>query len=190
MDNSLMELWGNFFLAAAKGQKQAGELSKLAGGGPWGMPDPSAVMGGLPGMDAFEKAAGEYLALFARVNGEIQKTITDYLALADLVPRKDYLALREEFEAYRKKAEEKGTGSMGSLLGEEMSLQKQGLQNFEELLKDQTRQFQDLMANFARFAGPSQTRPSSPAEGEKKTGSKKEPQTGGKKSARTAGPKR
>jgi len=190
MDNNLMELWGNFFLTAAKGQKQAGELSKMAGGGPWGMPDPSAVMGGFPGTDAFEKAAGEYLALFARVNEEIQKTITDYLALTDLVPRKDYLALREEFEAYRKSVEEKGTGSMGSLLGEEMSLQKQGLRNFEKLVKDQARQFQDLMANFTQFANPSQTGPSPSSKGEKKTGSRKGPQTRGKRAARTAGPKR
>ncbi len=190
MDNSLMELWGNFFLAAAKGQKQAGEFSKMAGGGPWGMPGPGAAMGGISGTDAFENAAREYLALFARVNGEIQKTITDYLALADLVPRKDYLALREEFEAYRKSVEEKGSGSIGSLLGEEMSLQKQGLRNFEELVRDQARQFQDLMENFAQFAGPSQTEPSSSSKGGKKTGSKKGPQTRGKRSARTSGPKR
>lgn len=185
MDNNLMELWGNFFLTAAKGQKQAGELSKMARDGLWGMPDPGAAMSGFSGMEAFEKATREYFALFARVNEEIQKAVKDYLALTDLVPRSDYLALREEFEAYRKSVEEKG--SIGSLLGEEMSLQKQGLRNFEELVRNQTRQFQDLMADFTQFMSPSQTRPSS-AQGENKPRSKKGPQKKGKGSARAAGP--
>ncbi|HNY65945.1 MAG TPA: hypothetical protein PKM41_10945 [Deltaproteobacteria bacterium] len=157
MDKNLMELWGNYFLTAAKGQKQMEDFSKLAQGGFWEMPDMSGMMGVFSGMDALARASNEYLKIFIRANEEMQKSIKDFLALMDLVPRKDYEDLLEEYETYKKSVEEREKGTVGKVLAEELSLQTQGLKSFEELMRNQTRQFQDLMSNFTRLMGQPQT---------------------------------
>ena len=53
--------------------------------------------------------------------------------------------------------EEREKGTVGKVLAEELSLQTQGLKSFEELMRNQTRQFQDLMSNFTRLMGQPQT---------------------------------
>jgi hypothetical protein len=187
MDKNLLEFWGNFFLTAAKGQKQVEEISKMTKSGMWGMPDMSDMMSASPGMDVFAKASNEYFKLFTRTNEEVQRSIKDFLALMDLVPRKDYLDLREEFEAYKKSVEEKNKGNMGKMLGEEMSLQAQGLRSFEELMRNQTKQFQDLMTNFTKLVNQSQT---PPAEEKHEPEIKKGPQIRRKISPGTTGHKK
>jgi hypothetical protein len=164
MDNNLLEFWGNFFLTAAKGQKQLEEISKMTKVGMWGMPGMSDMMTVFPGMDVFTMASDEYLKVFSRTNDEIQKSIKEFLALMDLVPRKEYLALLEEHEAYKKSVEEKSKGDMGKMLGEEMSLQAQGMRSFEELMRNQTKQFQDLMSNFTKLISESQVSQTPPPE--------------------------
>lgn len=166
MDKNLLEFWGNAFLTAAKGRKQLEEISKMTKNGLWGMPDMTDMMSIFPGMDAFAKASNEYLKIFTKTNEEVQRSIKDFLALMDLVPRKDYLDLLEEFEAYKKSVEEKGKGNMGKMLADEMSLQTQGLRSFEELMRNQTKQFQDLMSNFTKIVSQPQPTPT-PPEGER-----------------------
>jgi hypothetical protein len=174
MDKDFMELWGNFFLTAAKGQKQFEDFSKMAKQGFMGLPDMSGMMSAFSGMEAFARASNEYLKIFTRTNEEIQKAVKEVLALMDLVPRKDYQALLEEYEAYKKSAEEREKGNMGKTLAEEMSLQTQGLRSFEELMRNQTQQFQNLMSNFTKLISQSQT--PVPAEEKKAPETKKAPQ--------------
>jgi hypothetical protein len=176
MDKNLLEFWGNVFLTAAKGQKQLEEISKMTKNGLWGLPDMSDMMGLFQGMDVFTKASNEYLKIFTKTNEELQKSIKEMLALMDLVPRKDYLDLQEEYDAYKKSVEEKSKNNMGKMLGEEMSLQTQGLRSFEELMRNQTKQFQDLMSNFTTLVSHSQPRPTPPAEEPPAPEAKKGPQ--------------
>jgi hypothetical protein len=171
MDNNLLEFWGNAFLTAAKGQKQAEEFSKMAKNGIWGMPDKSTMVSSFPGMEAFAKVSEEYFKIFTKTNEEIQKSVREFLALMDLVPRKDYLELVDEFENYKKSTEKKSNA--GEILGEEMSLQTQGLRNFEELMRDQTKQFQDLMTNFTKLISQTQTSSAPQAEEPRKPGMQK-----------------
>jgi hypothetical protein len=176
MDNNLLEFWGNVLLTAARGQKQLEEISNMTKNGWWGMPDMSSMMGMFQGMDVFAKASSEYLKIFSKTNDEMQKSIKEFLALMDLVPRKDYLELQEEYEAYKKSVEEKSKSNMGKMLGEEMSLQSQGLRSFEELMRNQTKQFQDLVSNFTTLVSQSQTSSTHTAEEPGEPEAKKAPQ--------------
>jgi hypothetical protein len=190
MDNNLLEFWGNIFLTTAKGQKQVEEFTKMTKSGLWGMPDMSNIMGVYPGMDALSKASNEYLKIFNKTNEEMQKSVREFLALMDLVPRKDYLELLEEYEAYKKSIEEKNKSNMGKVLDEEMSLQTQGMKSFEELMRNQTKQFQDLMTNFTKLVSQSQTPPSPSAVEKREMETKKGPQAKKKTSPGVAGPKK
>lgn len=162
MDRNFLEFWGNMLLTTARGQKQMEDFSKVMKGGFCGFQDMNEMFGSFSGFNALTRSSIEYLKVFTRATEEFQKSFKEFLTLMDLVPRKDYLSLQEEYEALKKRTEEKKENKMDKILGEELSLQTQGLRSFEELMRNQTKQFQDLMSNFTEML--SQTKPVPPAE--------------------------
>ncbi len=115
--------------------------------------------------------------------------------MMDLVPKKDYDSLLEEFEGLKKRTEEKSSKKVDKLLNEELSLQTQSLRSFEELMRNQTRQFQDLMTNFTKFISQTKTRPSkegSSGQEEKKSAParKRPPASSSKSPSGATGPKK
>jgi hypothetical protein len=154
MDNNIFELWGNIFLTAARGQKQMENAGKWMKGGFYDMPD------SLTGINAIISSSTEYLKIFNMASESFLKSTKEYLSLMELVPKKDYDSLFEEFEDLKKRTEEKSSGKVDKFLNEELSLQTQNLRSFEELMRKQTEQFQDLITNFTKFINQKQTTPS------------------------------
>jgi hypothetical protein len=171
MDNNFLETWGNMFMTAAKGQKQIDDFSKMMKEGIDAFQGKNALLCALPGLDALSQITSEYLKIFTEFSGEIQNSLKDYLALLDLVPKKEYQELLKENEALKKSIEEKKRSKVGKMLDEELSLQTEGLKSFEKLIKNQTEQFADLMTGFTTFF--SQPQDSTATESPKKRETKK-----------------
>ncbi len=174
MDNNFLELWGNMFLTAARGQKQMDDVTKWMKRGFCTIPDMGDMISSLTGINAIISSSTEYLRVVNTASENFLKSFKEYLSMMDLVPKKDYDSLLEEFEDLKKQSDEKNARKVDKLLNDELSLQTQGLKSFEELMRNQTRQFQELMTNFTKFISQSQTPPPQESLAEKEE--KKSPQ--------------
>ncbi|MDT8274395.1 MAG: hypothetical protein RRA35_14475, partial [Desulfomonilia bacterium] len=84
MDKEFMEFWGNFFLAAAKGQQQFEDMVKWLRGNVSGAQEVTDLFTKLYGVDAFLKNTPEYLNFWNASLLDFQKSFREFLSLMDL----------------------------------------------------------------------------------------------------------
>jgi uncharacterized coiled-coil protein SlyX len=79
----------------------------------------------------------------------------------DLVPRKEYIALSRENQDLKKRLSEleEGIAHQRALLGEKANASGEGLKDFQELINEQAKQYQDFMKNIGNVF---EEKPSSP----------------------------
>lgn len=141
---------GNMFLNAARGQKQVEEFSRLMGFAPWNFQNWNETAGRCYGFDTFAQSTTEFMKFYRRLFEEFQQSMKSFLSLMDLVPKRDYLELLQQYEDLKKRSREAGGVSLENILQEGLSLQSEGLRHFEELARKQTEEFQNLMTSFTR----------------------------------------
>ncbi len=148
MQYQYLDSLGNMFMNAARGQKQLEEFSKLMGFAPWNFMNWNETAGRFFGLDALAQSTTELMKFYRNLFEEFQQSIKGFLSLIDLVPKRDYLELLQQYEDLKKKSTGTGAVDLESILQEGISIQSEGLRHFEELARKQTEEFQKLMASF------------------------------------------
>jgi hypothetical protein len=151
---------GNMFLNAARGQKQIEEFSKLMGFGLLNFQSWNEPANRFFGFDTLGKSTTEVMKFYRRILEEFQQSIKGFLSLMDLVPKRDYLELLQQYEDLKKRSRETGGIGLENILQEGLSLQSEGLRYFEELAKKQTKEFQNLMTSFTQILAETKKAPS------------------------------
>lgn len=190
MHYQYLDSLGNMFMNAARGQKQLEEFSRLMGFAPWNFMNWNETAGRFFGFDALARSTTELMKFSRNLLEEFQQSIKGFLSLMDLVPKRDYLELLQQYETLKKKSREAGAAGLENILQEGLSIQSEGLRHFEELAKKQTEEFQNLMASFTRALTeispsapaqeteaqkPAQARRRSPSSASRGTSARKEP---------------
>ena len=166
VDRHVLELWGNLFLNAAKSQKQFEDLARWMGGDFSGIEELSDLLGRLYGADMIEKNTAEYLEIWKKATQDLTTSFREFLSLMDLVPRQDYESvLRENEELKAKLAEQEAAiEKLRGVFDSRLAKQAGGLEGFESLIQDQTRQFNELMSSFTQMFSDKPVEPEAEAE--------------------------
>jgi len=153
MDRHFLELWGNLLINAAKGQKQAEELAQWIGQGLKGFEGPSAKFRKYYGLNGLDQESPDYPKAWEKAVHDFQKSLKDYLNLMGVVSKDEHLTLVRKYEDLKKKAadQEETIKHLRMLLDEKGVAQGEVPKGFQDLIKKQTDQFQDLMKGFGRF---------------------------------------
>lgn len=180
-----LESMGSMFQNAARVQKQIEEFSRLMGFGGWNIQGWNEMMSRSFGFDTLAQSTAEFMKLYRNILDGFQQSIKGFLSLMELVPKRDYLALLQQYEDLKKRSKELHGPNLENVLQEGLSLQREGMKSFEELTRKQVSEFQNLMASFTQILTEMQApQPSAAAQ---ETETKKAPQARRKPSSTSRG---
>jgi hypothetical protein len=152
MDAKFYEFLSQLFVNMAQGQKQLDDVNQWfrQGDSRSDALPVSALFQKAYGLDGLEQHSATYLQLWKTSSDAFQKSLGEYLALFDVVPRKDHETLRQECDALKKKvAEQEETirrwQTLQTLLSDKGLGQEQTVDGLQELIRKQSDQFQELM---------------------------------------------
>ena len=150
MDKQFLEFWGNLILSAAKGQGQLDEFSRWMSQG----------MSGFRGLnDMFRQFYGlgregpGHAVDWDTARDSFGKAYRAYLDTLGVVPASEYRALKKQFDALQKKAQDQETTlrKLRLELSESKMAQGDVVRGFEELIEVQSKQFRELTDSFSRL---------------------------------------
>lgn len=158
MDKQFLEFWGNFMINSAKGQKQLEDMTKWMSQGLSGFDEMTAMFGKFYGLDKLGKDTPAYLKTWDKAAEDFQKSFKDYLNLMGVVPKDEHLALVRKYEDLKKKVadQEETIKHLRMLQGEKWAAaaaadQGEVIEGFQDLVKSQGEQFQELTKSINRF---------------------------------------
>lgn len=152
MDKNFLEFWGNFLINVAKGQKQLEDMAKWMGQGFKGFEDLTVMFRKFYGLDRLAKGSPDYLKMREKAQEAFQNSFKDYLSLFGVVPKEEHLALVKKYEELNEKvaAQEETIKHLRILLGEKVFDPGEVVTGFQELMKKQSDQFQQLMESISQ----------------------------------------
>jgi hypothetical protein len=176
MDKQFMEFWGNAFLSVAKGQQQFEDLVKWLSGSFKEFQDITALFSRFYGLDAMTKDTPDYYAIWEKAMGDFRGSFQEFLTMMDFVPRKDYIDLARENEDMKKRIaeQEEAISHLRMLLHEKVKAPDKSLQDFQALIDEQARHYQEFMESIGKAfetSPPSpevQDKPAASSSGKKK----------------------
>lgn len=147
MDHRLLEFLGNYFLYAARYQKQAEDLQawiKMEGSG---FKDISEIFTRAYGLEGTAVEDG-----FSTAFQSFYKNYTALFSVSPMIPEEKYLALKKKHEALQEKYEtQKQTlESLSSLSKLKESFQENMNMGMDQVMKNQTDVFQTIMDSFSK----------------------------------------
>ena len=148
MDKHFLEFWGNFFLNAARGQKQLEEMAEWMQQGFTGFENLSEMFRKCYGLD--EKIPDDS-STQEKAQADFQKSFNDYLSLFGVVPKEEHLALVKKYQELRQRvaAQEETIGHLRMLLEEKGFDQSKVISGLQKLMLEQSEQFRKLMESFS-----------------------------------------
>ena len=153
VDRHFLELWGNLLINAAKGQKQIEELTQLLHQGTKGFEGQNATFRKFYGLNSMNEESPDFLKASKNAADDFQKSLKEYLDLMGVVRKDEHLKLVGKYEDLKKKAadQEETIKHLRMLLDEKGIAQGEVPRGFQDLIKKQTDQFQDLVKGFGHF---------------------------------------
>jgi tetratricopeptide (TPR) repeat protein len=158
MDRHFLEFWGHALLNTARGQKQLEELAKWLPRGFFNFQDFTTLFQKAYGLDQVEQDSPDYLKIWEQAEKTFLDSFHEYLNLLGAVPREEYAALAERYEKLKEKVvqQEDTIQHLKKLLEEKgMGFAVANLE-FQELIKKQGDQFQELLKDFGEALKPVQ----------------------------------
>jgi uncharacterized coiled-coil protein SlyX len=156
MDRHFLEFWGKFLLNAAKSQKQLEDLTTWLQRGCCNWQDFTALFQQAYGLEDVDQNRPDYLKLWEQAEENFRESCREYLKLLGGVPREEYEALAARYEKLEKQAagQEETIKQLKKLLEEKgMGLAVANLE-FQELIRKQGEQFQELLKGLAESMEP------------------------------------
>ena len=154
MDSKFLEFWGNYLLAAARGQKQLEDLNQWIGQGFKGFEDLTAMFNQFYGITPSRKKDAETTRAWQSAANDFHKSFDAYLNLMGMVPKDKYQTLEQKYAALQKKVaeQEESIEVLRKLLSEEGTYQGETVKAFQDLMNKQADAFETLMNQFAAVA--------------------------------------
>jgi hypothetical protein len=145
-----LEFWGHFLLSAAKGQRQLDVFSRWMSQGMRGFHDLTAMFREIYGLSTDSALNSENWQAACDSFGKAYRA---YLEALDVVPRTEYMALKGQLEESQRKVEELESAlrRLRLELSEARMAQGDVARGFQELIRIQTDQFQELTESFSRL---------------------------------------
>jgi uncharacterized coiled-coil protein SlyX len=156
MDRHFLEFWGKFLLNAAKSQKQLEDLTKWLQRGCGNWQDFNALFQQAYGLEQADQNRPDYLKLWEQAEESFRQSYREYLNLLGGVPQEEYQALAARYEKLEKQAarQEETIQQLKKLLEEKgLGLAVANLE-FQELIRKQGEQFQELLQGMAESMKP------------------------------------
>ncbi len=156
MDRHFLEFWGHSLLNAAKGQKQLEDLAKWLPQGFFNFQDFTTLFQKAYGLDQVEQDSPDYLKIWKQAEKNFLDSFHEYLNLLGAVPREEYAALAERYEKLKEKVvqQEETIKHLKLLLEEKGMGFAVATLEFQELIKRQGDQFQELLKGFGEVLKP------------------------------------
>jgi hypothetical protein len=148
-----MEWWGNLLLQSAKGKKQFDELNHMMTQWLAGYPHLGDMFARLHGQDPGQKETPEPSLAWRKASEEFRKYVSESMKMMGMVPLDDHLELLKNYEALKKVAADQAETirNLETLLAgkEPGPLNLAG--EFQDLMKKQAKQLQELMEESGKF---------------------------------------
>ncbi len=159
MDTQALELWGNTFLNAARGQNLMEEYSRMMTEGFGNFQDMFGMFRKWWGLDFFLQEIPGYFTSYLKAAEDVQRMFMGGIIslmsnpLGGYPSPAGYHALLKDYEELREKTlrQEEDIHRLRTILDEKLSAQGEGITAFQTLMKDQAQQFQDMMVNFSKL---------------------------------------
>jgi len=154
MDSQFLEFWGNYLLAAARGQKQLEDLNQWISQGFSGFEELTAMFKKYYGLERPRNQDADSTKMWQDAAAEFRNSFKAYLNLMGVVPQDKYRALEQKYAALKKKvADLKDTIEvLRKLLAEKGTYQGETAKVYQDLMKKQAEAFETLMKNIAAAA--------------------------------------
>lgn len=166
-DEKFLEFWGNFLLNAARGKKQAEDMgtwtrqyfksmNQMMESTQKGFSDLnefSAMFRKFYGLDQIPEQSAEYENKMKKSASDFQKSLNDCLGMMGMVSKAEHLALIEKYEKLKAKSEdqEESIKHLRMLLDAKGVAQGDAVRNLNNIMKDQTELFRNLMTGFGQI---------------------------------------
>lgn len=150
MDRYFLEFWGRSLLNAAKAQKQREELEEWIRQGFRGFEKLNNMFLEFYGFDRLNEESPDYIELRKKAEEEFRRSLHDFLRLFGVVSEQEHRALVERCNELEQRvaAQEETIKQLRSLLDEKNVSTVRG---FEELLLEQSNQFNELVKSLAEY---------------------------------------
>ena len=154
MDRQFLEFWGNYLLAAAKGQKQLEDLNQWIRQGFSGFEELTAMFNKFYGLHPSSGEDADSSNAWQNAAADFSNSFNAYLDLMGLVSKEKYRELEQKHAALQKKvAEQEDTIKiLRNLLAEEGTYQGEAAKVFQDLVNKQAEAFETLMKGMAEAA--------------------------------------
>ncbi|NTW16321.1 MAG: hypothetical protein HGA41_02525 [Syntrophaceae bacterium] len=153
MDKNFLEFWGNCLLNAAKGQERLDEMTRWFREGFKGFEEQMSLFRKCYGLDRESESSPHYMEMWSKAVSDFQNSYKELLGLMGLVPKEEYLALAEKYEALKETLASKDETirhlKMKSTTGE--IDQGEVVKGFDSLMKNQAEQFQEVMKSLGQL---------------------------------------
>ena len=153
MDANFYEFWSQFFSSLAKGQKQIDDLNKWRDLGLEGADAFSSLFRKVYGLESPPAGRPAEANLWEKSAENFQKSMRDFLALFDVVPRQDYQDLMDECQALREKTakQEETIAALRKRRGKKAAAPEETVEGLREVIRKQSDEFQSLMKMMANI---------------------------------------
>ncbi len=157
MDKNFLEMWGNYLINLAKGQRQMEDISRWMGKEPTGFSEFSSALRKFYGLDSPKADAAKQKADVSEAwRSSIDtfwKSYREYLDTIGMIPKEEHLKLVRKYEDLKKKvaACEETIEHLRMLLNEKGGSQGEVVEKFQYLVQDQSERFQELMRDMGQF---------------------------------------
>jgi uncharacterized coiled-coil protein SlyX len=149
MDRQFLEFLGNFFLNAARGQKQLEELTRWIGGGFSGFDEFAHMFRKFYGMNGLTPASPDYARVWEKASENFWLSYREWLDLMSVIPKNEYQILEKKCAALEEKvaAQDESIRHLQGLLSEKGLPCADAVQGFLNMMEKQGHQFQELIDN-------------------------------------------
>ena len=158
MDKNFLMFWEQIFSNYIKKQEQMEEVASWIRQGFKGFDDITKLFQKAYGLDRLSESTADYLKMWDHSIQDFQKSFSDYLSVLGVVPKQEYMRLVGKYEEMKKQlADRDETIAHMKLLLDSKNLDQEQIQlGYQELIKKQTGEFQELLKNVVTFFPPGQ----------------------------------
>jgi hypothetical protein len=151
MDKQFLEFWGNYLLAAAKGQEQLENLNQWMSQNFRGFEELTAMFSKFYGLERPHEKDPESDPAWKKAAVDFQKSFNAYLDLMGVVSKEEYQALEKKYNALQEKVTEQEAtiNDLRALLDDKGAYQGETVMVFQDLVQKQGEAFEKLMSNLA-----------------------------------------
>lgn len=149
-DPNLLEFWGNYLIAVARGQKQLQDVDRWVRRNFEGMEDLAAMFKQAYGLDRYPTDSQTYQDAWRAATSEFRQSFKEMFKSLGWVPQEDYRELEEQNRQLQQKVAEQDRAieTMQALLEQKGFDQTKTVEVFRELVHKQGEEFHKLMRAF------------------------------------------